>query len=157
MLKKTLILLLFILIPLAAGWVSSSLVVNSQAGQYTSFIKPNFAPPGWLFAPVWSILYILMGVASYLVWNQRRAKPQVKSALILFLVQLILNILWSVVFFGWQRLDMAWLEITLLELLILATTVAYWRIRPAAGVLLVPYIVWVGFASMLNFSIWQLN
>ena len=128
-----------------------------QAGPfYMQLTRPDWAPPPTLFGPVWTILYVLMGVAAWMVWRvggYRAAKP----ALALFLLQLALNALWSWLFFGWHLGAAALTDVLLLLALIVATVVAFWRIRPLAGALLVPYMVWVSFASALNYSIWQLN
>lgn len=113
------------------------------------------APPE-AFGPVWTILYVLMGLAAWLVWREggfRAAKP----ALTLFLVQLALNALWTWIFFAWQRGGLAFAEILLLWALIVATLISFWRIRPLAGALLVPYLLWVTFAAALTWSVWRLN
>ena len=128
-----------------------------QAGPfYTRLTRPDWAPPPTLFGPVWTALYVLMGVAAWMVWRVggfRAARP----ALALFLLQLAFNALWSWLFFGWHLGAVAFTEVLLLLALIVATLVAFWRIRPLAGALLVPYMLWVSFASALNYSIWQLN
>jgi tryptophan-rich sensory protein len=128
-----------------------------QAGPfYTQLLRPDWAPPPTIFGPVWTVLYVLMGIAAWLVWRVggfRAARP----ALTLFLVQLALNALWSWLFFGWHRGALAFADILLLLALIVVTLLAFWRIRPLAGVLLVPYLLWVSFASALNYSVWQLN
>lgn len=123
---------------------------------YAQLVRPEWAPPASLFGPVWTVLYALMGVAAWLVWRVggfHAARP----ALTLFLVQLALNALWSWLFFAWQRGALAFVEILLLWALILATLIAFWRIRPQAGALLIPYLLWVSFAAALNYSLWQLN
>ena len=155
--KNLLVLLLLILIPLAAGFISSLTTRNNQTEQYAEFKQPSFAPPGWLFGPVWTLLYILMGGATYLVWRSGTATTGVKTALIIFFVQLLFNILWTFIFFGLNLRGLAFAEIILLWILILVNIILYWRIKPIAGILLLPYIFWVSFASLLNFSIWQLN
>ncbi len=147
-----------------AGWLLVSFiaaamggVASSQAGSfYRQLVLPDWAPPGWIFGPVWTVLYILMGIAAWLVWRIggfRAAKP----ALTLFLVQLAFNALWTWLFFAWQRGGLAFAEILVLWVLILATLIAFWRIRPWAGALFVPYLLWVSFACALNYAIWQLN
>jgi len=156
-LKNILVLLLLILIPLAAGFLSSLTTRQNQAEQYIEFKQPSFAPPGWLFGPVWTILYILMGVATFLVWKVGAANANVKTALIIFGIQLIFNMLWTYLFFGLNLRGVAFVEIILLWGLILTNIILYWRIKPVAGILLLPYILWVSFASVLNFSIWRLN
>lgn len=123
---------------------------------YSELRQPTWAPPAWLFGPVWTVLYGMMGVAAGLVWVRfgwRGARP----ALGLFLLQLVSNGLWSVLFFGLRRPDLALADILLLWILIGATLVAFWRLRSVAGALLVPYWLWVSFAAGLNYEIWRLN
>lgn len=123
---------------------------------YAQLAQPAWAPPPGLFGPVWTTLYLLMAVAAWLVWRAGgfRANP---AALPCFLGQLVLNGLWSWLFFAWHRGALAFVDTLVLWLLILATLVAFWRVRPVAGVLLIPYLLWVGFASILNYALWQLN
>lgn len=128
-----------------------------QAGPfYTQLLRPDWAPPPMIFGPVWTVLYVLMGIAAWLVWRVGGFRAA-KSALTLFLVQLALNALWSWLFFGWHLGALAFADILLLWALIVATLISFWRIRPLAGALLVPYLLWVSFASALNYSVWQLN
>jgi tryptophan-rich sensory protein len=146
------------------GWLFVSFVAAAiggaasiQAGPfYTQLARPDWAPPSFLFGPVWTVLYALMGIAAWLVWRVGGFRAA-KSALTLFLVQLALNALWSWLFFGWHRGALAFADILVLWTLIVATSVAFWRIKPLAGVLLVPYLLWVSFASALNYAVWQLN
>ena len=123
---------------------------------YAQLIRPDWAPPSWLFGPVWTILYALMGVAAWLVWRVGGFRAS-QSALIIFLAQLAFNSLWSWLFFGWQHGALAFADILLLLTLLIATLISFWRIKPLAGALLVPYLLWVIFASALNYSVWQLN
>lgn len=124
---------------------------------YQELNRPAWAPPGWLFGPVWSALYLLMGIAAWLVWRAHGFSGA-RSALILFVVQLIGNALWSWLFFAWRFGGLAFAEILLLWFLILGTIVAFWRLRRiAAAALLLPYLLWVSFAAVLNLSIWRLN
>jgi len=128
-----------------------------QAGAfYGQLVRPDWAPPGWLFGPVWSVLYFLMAIAAWLVWRVAGWRAA-GSALGLFVLQLALNALWSWLFFGWRLGGPAFAEVLVLWSLIAATLVAFWRIRPLAGALLLPYLLWVGFASALNYTVWQLN
>jgi benzodiazapine receptor len=123
---------------------------------YAQLVRPDWAPPSSVFGPVWTALYALMGIAAWLVWRTggfRRAR----GALSLFLTQLALNALWSWLFFGWQRGALAFADILVLWVLILATLIAFWRVRRLAGGLLIPYLLWVSFASALNYAVWQLN
>lgn len=123
---------------------------------YTQLIRPEWAPPPNLFGPVWTILYALMGIAAWLVWRAGGFRAA-RKALTLFLVQLAVNALWSWLFFGWRLGGLAFADIILLWMLIVATLIAFWRVRPLAGALLIPYLIWVSFASALNYSVWQLN
>jgi benzodiazapine receptor len=137
----------------AAVGASASL----QAGTfYAELVRPVWAPPAAVFGPVWTLLYVMMAVAASLVW-QRRATRLARIALAIFVLQLILNALWSWLFFGWNRGALSLVDIVFLWALIVATLVLFWRIRPSAGMLLVPYLGWVTFASALNYQIWQLN
>ncbi|MFA6605337.1 MAG: TspO/MBR family protein, partial [Patescibacteria group bacterium] len=119
--------------------------------------KPSFNPPSWIFGPVWTTLYILMGIALYLIWQEGLKKAFVKNSFILFIVNLVLNSLWSITFFGLQNPALAFLVIVLLWITILVLIIRFYRINKLASYLLIPYLLWVSFASVLNFSIWQLN
>lgn len=147
----------FVLVSELAGVIGAIFTTDAVATWYPTLTKPSFNPPNWLFGPVWTTLYALMGVAAFLIWRQGWSQPAVKVALAIFAAQLVLNSLWSIVFFGMHALLPAFIEIVVLWVAILATIVAFWRISPAAGALLVPYILWVSFASLLNFSLWRLN
>ncbi|MDF2479933.1 MULTISPECIES: TspO/MBR family protein [Stenotrophomonas] len=128
----------------------------SAADFYASLTLPAWAPPASVFGPVWTVLYALMALAAWLVWRQggwRAAAP----ALALYLLQLALNVLWSWLFFGWKQGALAFADIALLLALIVATIVAFHRVRPAAAWLLLPYLAWVTFASALNYAVWQAN
>jgi len=124
---------------------------------YETLAKPSFTPPSWLFAPAWITLYVLMGVAAFLIWRKGLDIRNVKSALIIFLVQLVLNALWSAIFFGAKSLIGGAVVIVLLWIAILFTILRFFKISAAAGGLLIPYILWVSFASVLNISILALN
>ncbi len=144
---------------LAVSFVAAGIgaVASVRAASfYAQLGQPNWAPPSSIFGPVWSLLYALMGIAAWLVWRAGGLRGN-RSALGVFLVQLVVNALWSWLFFAWHRGALAFADIVLLGLLIIATLVSFWRVRPLAGVLLVPYLLWVGFAAALNFSVWQLN
>jgi translocator protein len=136
----------------AVGAVAS-LEAKSFYGQLT---QPAWAPPAWLFGPVWTLLYALMAIAAWLVWRARGVRTH-RVAISFFLVQLVLNALWSWIFFAWHRGALAFADVVLLWALIVATLVLFWRARPLAGALLIPYLLWVGFAVVLNYSLWQLN
>ena len=129
-------------------------IASIDAGTfYAQLMLPPWAPPGSVFGPVWTVLYILMGIAAWLVWRVNG----IRVALALFVIQLALNALWSWLFFGWHRGDLAFADILLLWVMIIATLLAFWRVRALAGALLVPYLLWVSFASVLNYVVWQLN
>ena len=139
---------------IAAGIGSAASIQASPF--YTQLIRPDWAPPPNLFGPVWTILYALMGIAAWLVWRVGGFRAA-RTALTLFLAQLAINALWSWLFFGWHLGGLAFVDIILLWVLIVATLIAFWRVRPLAGALLIPYLLWVSFASALNYSVWQLN
>jgi translocator protein len=123
---------------------------------YQELAKPSWTPPGWLFAPVWTILYGMMAVAAWLVWRPR-GFAGAPTALSLFLVQLVLNTTWSWLFFGLQRPGLAMIDIAALWIAIASTAAAFWGPSRVAALLLIPYLAWVSFAAALNFSIWRLN
>jgi translocator protein len=123
---------------------------------YRELVRPAWAPPAWLFGPVWTALYGLIGVAAWLVWL-RRGLRDAPGLWVLFFVQLAANALWTWLFFAWQLGAAAFVEIVVLWLLILATVVAFWRVSALAGVLLVPYLLWVGFAAALTYAVWRAN
>ena len=144
---------------LAVSFIAAAVgsAASIQAGPfYAQLVRPEWAPPSDVFGPVWTILYALMGIAAWLVWRVGWFRAA-RTALTLFLVQLVVNALWSWLFFGWHLGGAAFADIVLLWVLIIATLVAFWRVRPLAGVLLIPYLLWVSFASTLNYSVWQLN
>ena len=124
---------------------------------YAYLNKPSFTPPDWLFGPVWTLLYLLMAVSAFLVWQKGLANPVVKIALVLYLLQLILNGLWTPLFFGARMPLLAFCEIVVLWGAIVFTILAFARVSTPAAVLLLPYIAWTSFAAVLNFSIWLLN
>ena len=142
---------------LAAGLIGSIFTRGAIPTWYATLEKPAFNPPNWLFAPVWTLLYIMIGVAAFLVWRKGLENRQVRIALIVFLIQLILNALWSVVFFGLESPLYGLIVIAALWVAILFTVLKFFRISSAASVLLWPYMLWVTFAAVLNVSIWLLN
>jgi benzodiazapine receptor len=146
-----------IIICLAAGFIGSIFTNRSIPIWYESLKKPSFNPPGWLFGPVWTALFILMGISLFLIWQKGLNYNGVKIALIVFGIQLILNILWSILFFGLRAPLAAFIEIIILWILILMTILIFYPISKTAALLLLPYILWVSFASILNFSLWRLN
>ena len=144
---------LFLSVIVAAIGALASVQAQSFYGQLT---QPNWAPPAWLFGPVWSLLYAMMAVAAWLVWREGGWHKN-RAALTLFVLQLGFNALWSWLFFAWHMGAAAFADIVLLWLLIIATIACFWRVRPPAGALLIPYLLWVSFAALLNYSVWQLN
>ncbi len=151
--KSVLGLLVWLAASFATAWIGSRYLPGAW---YASLEKPSWTPPGAVFGPVWAVLYVLMGIAAWLVWR-RAGLPGAPAELVLFVVQLCLNALWSHLFFGLHRPDLAFLDIVALWLLIVVVTVLFWRRHRGAGALMVPYLVWVGFASCLNFAIWRMN
>ena len=140
---------------LACGFVGSLFTSTSIDSWYQFLNKPAIAPPNWVFAPVWTLLYILMGIALFLVWISD--SPIKKKAVILFLIQLILNAAWSFIFFGIHSIGIALADIVILWAFILLTMIFFFRTAAPAGWLLVPYILWVSFAAVLNFEFFRLN
>ncbi len=146
------------------GWLALCFAAAAVGGRasissavfYQQLVRPDWAPPAWLFGPVWTVLYIIMAIAAWLVWRGSGFRAA-RTALILFIAQLVLNALWTWIFFVWKMGAPAFIEILVLWLLILCTTIAFWRIKPLAGALLVPYLAWVTFASFLTLSVWRLN
>lgn len=145
-----------ILICFAAAGLGAAVTTPQIRGWYATINKPSWNPPDWVFGPVWTVLYLMMAVAAWLVWRRSSFRMD-RIPLAVFAVQLALNSLWSVLFFGMQQPGLAAAEILLLVAMILATVVVFWRRSPVAGSLLLPYLIWVSFASVLNLSIWQLN
>ncbi|MBX7041782.1 MAG: tryptophan-rich sensory protein [Ignavibacteria bacterium] len=142
---------------LFAGAIGSYFTADAIPGWYETLNKPEFNPPNWVFGPVWTFLYILMGISLFLVWKEGPGNTKVKPAMLMFWVQLGLNILWSVVFFGMRNISGGLLVIILLWVSILFTILRFRKISAVAGTLLVPYILWVTFASALNFFFYRLN
>lgn len=142
----------FTFLAAAAGGLAS---VNASSF-YSQLTRPGWAPPGWLFGPVWSVLYTFMALAVWLVWREAGIR-RAKVALLLFAAQLVANALWSWFFFAWRSGPLAVLDIAVLWVLLVATLVAFWRIRRMAAVLLVPYLAWVSFAAALTLALWDGN
>jgi len=155
--KKTFDLILAVLICQGMGLIGSLFTTPAIPSWYAGLIKPSFNPPNWIFAPAWILLYTLMGIAAFLIWNRRNGKKKIKTALVLFSVQLVLNSLWSIIFFGLHLPQYAFLEILVLWFFILLTLLSFYKISKPAGLLLLPYILWVSFAAILNLSIMILN
>lgn len=155
--KTILKFIISIIICQLAGLIGSIFTSQSIPTWYASLKKPAFNPPNWLFGPVWTALFLLMGIALFLVWQKGIGFPQVKIALIVFGIQLIFNILWSILFFGLRSPITGFIEIIILWILILLTILVFYPISKTASLLLLPYLLWVSFASILNFSLWRLN
>jgi translocator protein len=154
MARKGLVLLGFIALTLAVGFLAGQVTAPNIPGWYAHLVKPGINPPAWVFAPVWTLLYVLMAVAAWRVWLKTGWR---RAALGLWAIQLGLNFAWSFIFFGAHALLPALVELAVLWLAILATLLAFWRIDRPASWLLAPYLTWVSFAGMLNFWLWQLN
>lgn len=150
-------LIISILVPLLVGAISGFFTTSGVNGWYAVANKPWFNPPNWIFAPVWTTLYVLMGIALFLVWRSDADKAIKQTAIALFAIQLTLNFFWSIIFFKLQQPGWAFAEIILMWVTILLTILWFGKISSTAAWLLVPYICWVSFASVLNYSIWQLN
>jgi tryptophan-rich sensory protein len=144
------------------GWLvlcfaaATSAVFVSVDGWYAALNKPSWNPPSWLFGPVWTLLYIMMAIAAWLVWRKGGWTLQ-RWPLGLFVIQWLLNAIWTPLFFGMHLIGLALVDIVLLWIAIVATLAAFWRVSKPAAWLLVPYLAWVSFATALNFAIWQLN
>jgi len=151
--KQTVALVVILLICFAAAGLGSIATTPNIPTWYASLAKPSWNPPNWLFGPVWTALYICMAVAAWLVWRQGGSR----TPLTLFAVQLVLNAAWSWIFFWFHMPGAAFFEILVLLAAIAATTIAFWARSRAAGILMVPYLGWVAFASVLNFTIWRMN
>jgi len=156
--KNKTALIAAILICELSGVIGSAFTYQSIPEWYNATLnKPSFSPPNWLFAPVWVALYLLMGISAYLIWEKGTRKKEVRNALSIFGVQLVLNTLWSILFFGLRCPLCGFVEIILLWLAIAATIIKFKRLSITAALLLIPYILWVSFAMVLNFYVWRLN
>lgn len=149
-------LLGFLLLAFAAAGVGAAASIQAKSF-YGVLTQPSWAPPASWFGPVWTVLYTLIGIAAWLVWRRAGSLATARGPLMLFAVQLLLNALWSWLFFGWHLGAAAFADILLLWLAIAATLLAFWRVRALAGALFVPYLAWVSFAAALNFAVWQMN
>ena len=146
------------------GWFITSFAISAVGAIasiearsfYAGLVQPDWAPPGWVFGPVWTLLFALMAIAAWLVWRKGGFHAH-RIALSLFIIQLLFNALWSWLFFAWRLGGPAFADILLLWGLILATLIAFWHVQRLAGILLVPYLLWVSFAAFLNYALWQLN
>lgn len=155
---KNIVLLLFcILICQLAGIIGSYFTINSIPTWYASLNKPSLNPPNWIFGPVWISLYTLMGISLFITWKNRKRFEGIKSTMTIFFLQLLLNTLWSIVFFGMHNIGFALVIIVLLWISILAMIITFYRVNSTAGLLQIPYLAWVSFAAYLNISIFILN
>lgn len=150
-------LIISLVIPQAAGALGAYATMPAIPGWYGSLARPKLAPPNWVFGPVWTALFLLMGIALFLVWNKGTKTKNAKIALALFFLQLGLNMMWSFLFFGLQNTGAAFVEILFLLASIIATMIAFSRVSKTAAWLLVPYVAWVSFATYLAYCFWALN
>lgn len=157
LLKKVLKLLTALIVSALAGIIGSLFTFSAIPAWYATLAKPVLNPPSWVFGPVWTLLYALMGIAAFLVWNKGWGRRDVRVALTVFAIQLALNTLWPLIFFGLRSPAWAFVGIVALWFAILATIITFAKVSKPAAWLLVPYILWVSFAGYLNFSIWMLN
>lgn len=154
--QRWLVLLLFIGVTFAAAGIGGAATGTSVGTWYPSLVKPSWNPPAWVFGPVWSTLYVLMAVAAWRVWRHLE-HPGRRRALAWYFGQLVLNALWSVLFFGLRRPDLAFAEVLVLLAVLVVVLIRFWRIDRVAGLLWLPYLAWVAFATALNGAIWWLN
>ena len=150
-------LIVSILIPLIIGFASAFLTFSSFPAFYATLNKPSWSPPVWLFGYVWTVLYILNGIALFLVWREGLGRRDVQIAIGVFAIQIILNFFWSIIFFGFRSLSGGLIEIIIMWIAILINIILFYRISKAAGILLIPYIIWVTIASYLNYTVFLLN
>ena len=153
--KQILGLVGWLVLSFAASAVGAVASIQAESF-YAQLAQPVWAPPPWVFGPVWTVLYALMGIAAWLVWRSGGFRAN-RQALTLFLLQLAFNAVWSWLFFAWHLGVLSLADILVLWILIVATLVSFWRVRPLAGALLIPYLLWVSFAAALNYSLWQLH
>jgi len=150
-------LIISIAVCMGAGLFGAASMSADTMAWYQGLRRPGFTPPDWLFAPVWTTLYVLMGIALFLIWRQSDAGVDARAAIALFVAQLVLNALWTPAFFGMRSPGTGLAVILPLWALIIITIAAFWQIKPLAGILLLPYAAWTGFAAVLNGSIYVLN
>lgn len=155
--NKFLKLIITVAIPLLAGSIGSFFTIPAIPTWYATLVKPALNPPAWVFGPAWTTLYVLMGIAAFLVWNKGFDRRDVRKALGVFLFQLVLNALWSIIFFGLHNPRGAFIDLVVMWFMIVWVMVLFYKISKPALWLLLPYIFWVSFAGYLNFSIWMLN
>ncbi len=150
-------LIISILIVFAAGAVGTVYTLKEITTWYVSLAKPAWTPPNWAFGPIWSTLYVLMGIALFLVWREGLDRKDVRIAILVFAVQLVLNVLWSLIFFGTHNILGGLIFVIILWISILINIIVFYRISKPAGLILIPYLIWVSIASYLNYSVFLLN
>lgn len=155
--KNWMKLLISLIIPQVVAGVAAVFTKAETSGWFLTIQKPEWNPPNWLFAPVWTVLYIMMGVSLYLVWSAKKSTSQKGTAITFWAIQLLLNFLWSFIFFNQHLLFGGLIDIILLWIFIIITIFSFAKISKTAAWLLVPYISWVTFAALLNFEIWKIN
>jgi len=150
-------LLISLALPQLAGLIGSIFTVSAIPVWYVSLQRPSFSPPNWIFGPVWILLYLLMGISSYLIWQKIEQNKKAKESLWLFWIHLFFNAAWSIIFFGLQNPELAFTNIIIIWIFIVILILKFWKINKWSTYLLIPYLLWVSFASILNYSIWYLN
>jgi translocator protein len=151
------LLIASILLCQMAGLIGTVFTASAIPTWYATLIRPSFSPPNYIFGPVWTTLYTLMGISFYLVIKKGLKTKKVKVAVKIFLIHLFLNAIWSIIFFGMKNLGLAFIEIMVMWVFILLTMYKFWKVSKWSTYLLVPYLMWVSFAAFLNFTIWRLN
>lgn len=150
-------LIICILVCLAVGGISGYFTSTEIPTWYSTINKPSFNPPNWIFGPVWTTLYILMGISFWLIWKSDVSTEVKNKAMLFFAIQLVLNFFWSIIFFSFHQTGFAFIEIIVMWIFILLSILSFYPISKTAAYLLIPYLLWVSFASVLNFAIWKLN
>jgi tryptophan-rich sensory protein len=149
-------LIVSVILPVLVGGIAGLFTAEAVPGWYATLKQPSFNPPNWIFGPVWTILYLLMGISLFLVWKENHSKER-NIAITVFLIQLALNFAWSLIFFHFKMIGLALVEISLLWISILSMLFIFYKIKPAAAYINIPYLLWVAFATVLNASYYILN
>jgi len=155
--KKILKLVVSLLLPQLAGAIGTIFTFKAISSWYQFLNKPSFSPPNWLFGPVWTTLYILMGISSFLIWQEKEKNEKAGRILKIYFLHFFLNALWSILFFGLKNILLGFLEIIILWLVIGYLLISFYKIKKIAALLWLPYFLWVSFATILNFAILKLN
>lgn len=153
--EKIISLAVFLIISFSVAAFGSMFTWASLSDWYITLKKPSFNPPGWVFGPVWTFLYITIAISGWIIWNKK--ETNVKSIIIIFSIQILLNGLWSPIFFGMKKPELAFYEICFLLISIIAYIILSWPVSKKSSLLFIPYFIWVSFATVLNYNIWQLN